>query len=132
MHKFTVIVRFGNEVVANAETGRSATVSGAPERVTISGIGKVAQEIQTLKSAPDTVTLSGLSFSNLEALGAPTNLCQALNGREFDLEVFDFEHPLARYPRCVAMEPGNYLMTAVDNAAAESVEFSILADLPLP
>ena len=85
---------------------------------------------EMVKSDANTVTVSSLLFTEigLEALGNPTNLCKALNGREFVLEPLDAQG--TSYRRCVAANPQNYLTPFDGRPSQESVKFHILADVP--
>ncbi len=128
MGSFGVNVWWQSDAVAFAETDQSELVSGESERAIAAGIGRIAEETLTLRAGPETITVTGLVFTNRgrEVLSQPENLCAALNGREFELEIFDSDgKSLARYPHCLVRQPGTYLMVRIEEAVHETVTFSV-------
>jgi hypothetical protein len=109
---------------------------GKSETVTLRlGEESVAFADAVRREADRVIIISNLLFTEagLEALGRPNSLYQALNKREFVLELLDAQGAsVATFSRCVATEPQKYLLTpaSIEKPSLESVTFYVLADLP--
>jgi hypothetical protein len=130
MDKVRVIVLLGIETVAFAETNSLKAVPGIRDIRRVSGIGGVGREKIVLACASPTVTLTGLTFTNsgLEALGGPTDLCLALNGREFNLKILIPDKTTQPEYRCRVANAGDYAGIEISKSQFETVVFSILGD----
>lgn len=119
------------DVVAFGETDQANLVPGQTEQAIATRIGRAAGEIVTLREGPDTMTVTALVFTNRgrELLGNPETLYAALNGQEFEIEIFDSNGTsLVRYPRCSARQHEAYLTIPIDESVHASITFAVLGE----